>query len=92
MLAHTDNPTTTREGAVTGEEPLEPLRFLSLGWGVQSWTLAAMMALDELPRADYLVHAALGPTSPSGATSSGSSLEGELTREETSYTTISSAV
>ena len=28
MLAHTDNPTTTREGAVTGEEPLEPLRFL----------------------------------------------------------------
>ncbi len=33
------------------------LRVLSLGWGVQSWTLAAMMALNELPRADYLVHA-----------------------------------
>ena len=26
------------------------LRVLSLGWGVQSFTLAAMMALDELPR------------------------------------------
>ena len=34
-----------------------PITFLSLGWGVQSWTIAAMMALDELPRADYLVHA-----------------------------------
>ena len=33
------------------------IRILSLGWGVQSWTLAAMMALGELPRADYLVHA-----------------------------------
>ena len=34
-----------------------PITFLSLGWGVQSWTIAAMMALGELPRADYLVHA-----------------------------------
>ena len=33
------------------------LRILSLGWGVQSWTLAAMMALDEMPRADLLIHA-----------------------------------
>ena len=33
------------------------LRVLSLGWGVQSWTLAAMMALDEIPRVDYLIHA-----------------------------------
>ena len=38
----------------------EPLRVLSLGWGVQSWTLAAMMALDEIPRCDYLVHADTG--------------------------------
>jgi hypothetical protein len=34
-----------------------PLRVLSLGWGVQSWTLAAMSALGELPRLDYAVHA-----------------------------------
>tara|TARA_Y100000310_G_scaffold172554_1_gene172654 strand:+ start:193 stop:999 length:807 start_codon:yes stop_codon:yes gene_type:complete len=33
------------------------LTVLSLGWGVQSWTLAAMMALDEIPRADYVIHA-----------------------------------
>ena len=33
------------------------LSILSLGWGVQSWTLAAMMALGEHPRADYLIHA-----------------------------------
>ena len=34
-----------------------PLSYLSLGWGIQSSTLAAMMALGELPRADYLIHA-----------------------------------
>ena len=34
-----------------------PLRVLSLGWGVQSWTLAAMIALKELPLVDYAVHA-----------------------------------
>jgi|6_EtaG_2_1085325.scaffolds.fasta_scaffold02603_3 hypothetical protein len=34
-----------------------PLRILSLGWGVQSWTLAAMAALGEIPRPDYAVHA-----------------------------------
>lgn len=33
------------------------LRVLSLGWGVQSWTLAAMMALRELPPVDYAIHA-----------------------------------
>ncbi len=33
------------------------LTVLSLGWGVQSFCLAAMMALDEIPRADYLIHA-----------------------------------
>ena len=33
------------------------MRVLSLGWGIQSWTLAAMMALEEMPRADFLVHA-----------------------------------
>ncbi len=34
-----------------------PLRIISLGWGVQSWTLAAMAALGELPPVDYAIHA-----------------------------------
>lgn len=34
-----------------------PLKVLSMGWGIQTWTLAAMMALDECPRADVLVFA-----------------------------------
>lgn len=33
------------------------LTVLSMGWGVQTWTLAAMMALDEIPRTDYIVFA-----------------------------------
>ena len=33
------------------------LMILSLGWGVQSWTLAAMSALGELPKVDYAIHA-----------------------------------
>ncbi len=33
------------------------LRVLSLGWGVQSWTLAAMAALGEIPWVDYAIHA-----------------------------------
>lgn len=40
--------------------PEGTLRVLNLGWGVQSWTLAAMMAAGEMPRADYLVHADTG--------------------------------
>ncbi len=36
------------------------MKTLSLGWGVQSFTLAAMMALDEMPRADWLIHADTG--------------------------------
>ena len=35
----------------------EPLKILSLGWGVQSWTLAAMSALGDLPPVDYAIHA-----------------------------------
>ena len=35
----------------------ERLMILSLGWGVQSWTLAAMVALEELPPVDYAIHA-----------------------------------
>lgn len=30
---------------------------ISLGWGVQSWTLAALSALGELPRVDVAIHA-----------------------------------
>lgn len=33
------------------------LKVLSLGWGVQSFTLAAMSALGELPKLDVLIHA-----------------------------------
>lgn len=33
------------------------LTILSLGWGVQSWTLAAMSAVGELPKVDYAIHA-----------------------------------
>lgn len=40
------------------EQTASPMfRIVSLGWGVQSWTIAAMMALDDLPRAEFLVHA-----------------------------------
>ena len=33
------------------------MRILSLGWGVQSFTLAAMSALDELPPINAAIHA-----------------------------------
>ncbi len=33
------------------------MKIISMGWGVQSWTLAAMSALGELPPIDYCVHA-----------------------------------
>jgi hypothetical protein len=33
------------------------MRILSLGWGVQSWTLAAMVALGELEPVDAVIHA-----------------------------------
>ena len=43
---------------LTGEKPKNtPLRVLSLGWGVQSWTLAAMIALGEIEPVDVAVHA-----------------------------------
>lgn len=35
----------------------KPMLTLSLGWGVQSWTLAAMSALGELPKLELAVHA-----------------------------------
>ena len=37
--------------------PENPLKIVSLGWGVQSWTLAAMSALGEIPKIDYAIHA-----------------------------------
>ena len=33
------------------------MKVLSLGWGVQSWTLAAMVALGEFEQVDYMIHA-----------------------------------
>lgn len=33
------------------------MKVISLGWGVQSFTLAAMVALGELERVDYAIHA-----------------------------------
>ena len=55
------NKTGRRDGAglsaMTTYTTERPLRILSLGWGVQSWTLAAMAALGEIPMPDYAVHA-----------------------------------
>ena len=34
----------------------KPLRVLSLGWGVQSWTLAAMIAMEEMEPVDFAIH------------------------------------
>ncbi len=36
------------------------ISFISLGWGVQSWSLVAMSALGELPKVDYAIHADTG--------------------------------
>lgn len=36
------------------------MRVISLGWGVQSWGLAAMSALGKLPPVDYAIHADTG--------------------------------
>jgi hypothetical protein len=35
---------------------MKTLRVLSLGWGVQSWTLAAMAALGEIEPVDVAIH------------------------------------
>jgi len=32
------------------------IKVISLGWGVQSWTMAAMVALGEIEPVDYAVH------------------------------------
>jgi len=33
------------------------MRIISLGWGIQSWGLAAMSALGALPKVDAAIHA-----------------------------------
>ena len=38
----------------------DKIRILSMGWGVQTWALAAMVALGDLPPVDYVVHADTG--------------------------------
>ena len=45
---------SAQEGVVVSHPDLT---YLSLGWGVQSWTLAAMVALGELPPVDLAIHA-----------------------------------
>lgn len=37
--------------------PQPKLTVISLGWGVQSFTMAAMSALGELPKIDFAIHA-----------------------------------
>ena len=41
-------------------DPKPLVTYLSLGWGVQSWTIAAMVALDELPPITVALHADTG--------------------------------
>jgi len=36
------------------------MKVISLGWGVQSWTMAAMVALGELPSVDLAIHSDTG--------------------------------
>jgi len=36
------------------------IKMISLGWGVQSWTLAAMVALGELEPVDFAMHSDTG--------------------------------
>ena len=38
----------------------DKIRILSMGWGVQTWTLAAMTAIGEAPPVDFIVHADTG--------------------------------
>jgi hypothetical protein len=33
------------------------IKVISLGWGIQSWTLVAMSALGEIEKVDYAIHA-----------------------------------
>ena len=57
---NTDPDTDTgRQDAAPGQRqpPHAPLlTYLSLGWGIQSWTIAAMIALGELPPIDLAIH------------------------------------
>ena len=41
-------------------DPKPLVTYLSLGWGVQSWTLAAMVALGELPPITIALHSDTG--------------------------------
>ena len=36
------------------------ITYLSLGWGIQSWTIAAMVALGKLPMIDFAIHSDTG--------------------------------
>ena len=55
--------TPTPEGdlqEINDRETPPLLVYLSMGWGIQSWTLAAMIALGELPPIDLAIHADTG--------------------------------
>ena len=41
-------------------DKLEKIKVLSLGWGVQSTTIAYMCALGEIEKPDYIIHANTG--------------------------------
>ena len=46
-----------RYPATSAQPAAEPLIAISLGWGVQSFTLAVMSALGDLPPVDVAIHA-----------------------------------
>ena len=50
----------TPQPAFTPPDPPPKLTYLSLGWGVQSWTIAAMIALGHLPPIDVAIHSDTG--------------------------------
>lgn len=55
--ARVDSGCRVQAGQVELLGEVNVISALSLGWGVQSWTIAAMAALGELDRPDYTVHA-----------------------------------
>ena len=54
-------PTAGTEPILMPQSDVTPtLVYLSLGWGIQSWTLSAMIALGFLPPIDLAIHAFTG--------------------------------
>ena len=55
MTLHETVPPPEPDGSPANPRPLA--KYLSFGWGVQSWTIAAMIALGKLPPVDAAIHA-----------------------------------